>query len=674
MTGALPMLATYGGGLIGRAMRAADRAHVLSREGTQMLAELEAEAVTRLDTRLDQLAIPPLPIDTSKVLAAIGAGDVELAILAVLAAVETEPSAQRLANYVAGAIAGQAMPVGLIDLALGPDHRRGLLAAVARGAPLREHHLIEVVEPIDSLGRAATIRLAPRTLRWVAGSDPRELDPEVAGFATRLDPTWPSTLGPAARDVVAELVGQIAVFVEHQRPESPADVLLRGPAGSGRGEIAREACRRLGLVGLEVRASAMLAEDDPAGAAGALVREALLTGAVIIVEDWHELDTDDRGRRVRSELAPSSRVVIATASTDPLRSSPIRRALELDVPLPPAAKREALWAESLPASHVSLAPEIASLYRVGIGAIARISAGTATRAELHGKSSHARQDLGLAVRTEFEADIGTLAERREVTQTWDDLVLPEDTLQTVHEIIDQHRQRATVLGRWGFARKLGRGTGTIALFSGDPGTGKSMVAGLIARELGLDLYQIDLSRVLSKWLGESEKQLARLFDAAETGHVMLLFDEADALLARRSADPKSSNDRYANVETNYLLTRLEAFQGLAILTSNLEGSIDPALSRRLAFDLRFGFPDEEQRMLLWRAMLPAELPLLGPIDLRLLANRFELAGGHIRNIVLRAAYLAAGSGSDGMTMAHLIRAAEAEYADRGILVARGRLA
>src|SRR5437773_4219395 len=172
-----------------------------------------------------------------------------------------------------------------------------------------------------------------------------------------------------------------------------------------------------------------------------------------------------------------------------------------------------------------------------------------------------------------------------------------------------------------------------------------MVAGLIAKELGLELYQIDLSRVLSKWIGETEKNLSKVFDAAETGHVVLLFDEADALLGKRTSDMKSSNDRYANIETNYILQRIEQFHGIAVLTSNLEKSIDPALSRRLSFEIRFPFPDVEQRAEIWRRMLPAELPVEGEIDFFALADRFEIAGGHIRNVVLRAAYLAASDGT-----------------------------
>jgi SpoVK/Ycf46/Vps4 family AAA+-type ATPase len=260
----------------------------------------------------------------------------------------------------------------------------------------------------------------------------------------------------------------------------------------------------------------------------------------------------------------------------------------------------------------------------------------------------------------------------EVSQGWEDLVVPDDVGRTIAELVDQLRHRATVLGKWGFQRKLGKGLGTTALFSGEPGTGKSMVAGLISKTLGLELYQIDLSRVLSKWIGETEKNLAKVFDAAETGHVVLLFDEADALLGKRSSDIKNANDRYANIETNYILQRIEQFHGICILTSNLESSIDPALSRRLSFELRFPFPDVEHRAEIWKRMLPAELPVTGAVDFHLLADRFEIAGGHIRNIVLRAAYLAAAEATS-LTMAHLLRAAEYEYRDHGMLVAKGKL-
>jgi len=220
-------------------------------------------------------------------------------------------------------------------------------------------------------------------------------------------------------------------------------------------------------------------------------------------------------------------------------------------------------------------------------------------------------------------------------------------------------------------RTLATSRGLTALFSGPPGTGKTLVAGVIARELGLDLYQVDLSKLMSKWLGETERNLAAVFDAAEDGQVILLFDEADSLFAKRT-EVRSSNDRYANLEVNYLLQRLDAFEGIAILTTNASGSIDPAFKRRLSFRLSFPFPDEDTREQLWRAHLPPTLPVTGELALDKLARKYQLSGGYIRNACLRAAFLAAEDGA-GVTQQHLERAVALEYAELGKLSNSGAI-
>jgi SpoVK/Ycf46/Vps4 family AAA+-type ATPase len=224
---------------------------------------------------------------------------------------------------------------------------------------------------------------------------------------------------------------------------------------------------------------------------------------------------------------------------------------------------------------------------------------------------------------------------------------------------------------WGFDAKLTSARGLTALFYGPPGTGKSMVAGLIARELGLELYRIDLSRVVSKWLGETEKNLAEVFDAAEDGQVVLLFDEADALFARRT-EVKSSNDRYANLEVNYLLQRLDSFEGVAILTTNLDGSIDPAFKRRMSMRLQFPFPDEDIRKRLWAAHIPNATPVASDLDFGELARRFPLSGGYIRNSALRAAFIAAQERRP-LAQEHLLRAIALEYRELGAIATNGRL-
>ena len=242
-------------------------------------------------------------------------------------------------------------------------------------------------------------------------------------------------------------------------------------------------------------------------------------------------------------------------------------------------------------------------------------------------------------------------------------MLSRDQSSQVAELIARLRHRPLVLEEWGFAAKIGKGNGVAALFSGPPGTGKSMCAGLIANELGLDLYVVDGSKISSKWIGETEKNLAALFDAAEASHAVLLFDEADALFGKRS-DVKSSNDKHANAEVSYLLQRVEHYSGIAILTSNHESAIDPAFQRRLATHVRFELPDAEERSALWKAMIPSTAPVAEGLDFERLADRYEMSGGYIKNAALRAAFLAADL-STPITLSLLEHAARAEYEAMG---------
>jgi SpoVK/Ycf46/Vps4 family AAA+-type ATPase len=244
--------------------------------------------------------------------------------------------------------------------------------------------------------------------------------------------------------------------------------------------------------------------------------------------------------------------------------------------------------------------------------------------------------------------------------SWGDLVLPEPQLAVLRQIAAHVRHRFEVHERWGFASKSNRGLGVSVLFSGESGTGKTMAAEVLAGELELDLYRIDLASMVSKYIGETEKNLREVFDAAEETGAILLFDEADALFGSRS-EVKNSHDRYANVEVSYLLQRMEAYCGLAILTTNLKSAIDSAFQRRLRFIVPFPFPDERDRERIWRRIFPAETPLAG-VDCRKLAQ-LNVAGGHIRNIALGAAFLAADAGT-AVGMTHLLQAARSESSKR----------
>ena len=259
-------------------------------------------------------------------------------------------------------------------------------------------------------------------------------------------------------------------------------------------------------------------------------------------------------------------------------------------------------------------------------------------------------------RSQARPQLDDLAQRIEAMATWDDLVLPEREKHILRDISLHVRQRAKVYQEWGFAGKGGKGLGISALFSGASGTGKTMAAEVLAHELKLDLYRIDLSAVVSKYIGETEKNLRRIFDAAETSGAILLFDEADALFGKRT-QVKDSHDRHANVEVSYLLQRMEAYQGLAILTTNLKESLDQAFLRRLRFAIKFPFPDAAARSQIWQRIFPTKTPT-NKLDFNKLGC-LNVAGGNIRNIALNAAFVAADAG-EAVMMKHILQAAKSE--------------
>ncbi|MFT3691957.1 MAG: AAA family ATPase [Kofleriaceae bacterium] len=343
-------------------------------------------------------------------------------------------------------------------------------------------------------------------------------------------------------------------------------------------------------------------------------------------------------------------VIYCLGATDPTPANAIR----IDLATLSITERAACWRGVGVGDAV--AAELAARYAIGPGTIARVSG---------------EADLDAAVRRHLAHGLGAIATRIDRLPAWSSVILPDDIQDSIAELIGRIRHRATVFERWGFDRVMTTSRGTVALFQGGPGTGKTLVAGAIANELGLELYRVDVSRIMSKWIGETEQNLGTLFDAAEQGNAIILFDEADSLFAKRT-EVRNASDRYANLEVNYLLQRLDSFEGIAILTTNFGTAIDTAFKRRLSFRLTFPFPDEAQRERLWRAHLPATTPIRGPIDLAMLAKRYQLSGGYIRNCALRAAFLAAEQGGT-LTALHLERAIEAEYREIGKLANSGVL-
>lgn len=503
------------------------------------------------------------------------------------------------------------------------------------------------------------VRVASRVVELALGT--RELSDDVAAFA-KLERAPPSGEDLLIPDGILEALS--SAF----RGSTPSIPVIRGPEGSGRRSLALAAAHATGAPALVVQCDDLAVNASLAVLLAAIEREALLFGAVTVFVNADALaPSPERGAPDRTKLldrmfATHPGPIVATIS--PSMTAPLfetRGALTIDLTVPAEAERVVLWKREL-GTDADLATAAAARYRITGGMIKR----AARIAREHSQVAKAPVSLPYVqagVRGAIENKLSALGTLVEWKQSWDDLVLPDDSHEELREMIARVRHRRLVLDDWGFARKVAKGLGVPAMFHGPPGTGKTMAAGLVAAELGLDLYQIDLSRMVSKYIGETEKQLAQVFYAAEAGHAILLFDEADSLFAKRT-DVKSSNDRYANLEVNYLLQRMEAFSGITILTTNLDSGIDDAFKRRLAFRIAFPLPEAEERERLWQRMMPDAARVAPDINFKQLAERFEMSGGYIRNAALRAAYLAAADGNQ-IEMRHLVNAASLEYVSMG---------
>jgi hypothetical protein len=464
-------------------------------------------------------------------------------------------------------------------------------------------------------------------------------------------------------------------YANTPREGEPARIVVRGRTGSGRhtllASLASRAGRALGVIDLTT------VPREPAKLVAVLqtaLRRAMLRGLLPCVDGLELIGSEEPdtklqvGAVLRHHPGPLA-LRLPTDGQIPLDPG----YLLLDIPQRDERHRGESWAIALERHQIGLPDpsELASRYRVGPGIIERVCAEVVRRPETPPDAASWVRELDETVRQHLENRLGKTATRVTRLATWADMVLPEDIVDSLLEMTARVRHRKKVFEQWGFDRSITTARGITALFSGSPGTGKTMVAGVIARDLGLEMYRVDVSRITSKWIGETEKNLGSLFDAAEDGQVMLLFDEADSLFAKRT-EVKTSVDRYANMEVNYLLQRLDSFEGIAILTTNFGNAIDPAFKRRLTYRVTFPFPDEEMREQLWRSLIPPQVPIQGKLDFAGLSQRFRLSGGYIRNAALRAAFLAAEEGSS-LTHEHLERAIRMEFREIGKLAESGTL-
>jgi len=536
-------------------------------------------------------------------------------------------------------------------LAPGPAARLALLPRFAGDAPLRRLALLEVHarEPETPLLRHE-LRLAPGLLAWLMGQG--SLPPKFAAMVTRRPPD------PRLRDTL-RLAPSLAASGE--RLQSAAErgeriaVNLHGPDGAGRRSFAAALCGALDrpLYIVDGARSEALGDDEYGELLAVLARAARLERAAIC---WTGFE---RQRPALEQLQAVELLFFITHRPwHPALPPALLAALtELPVPVPELELRERLWGDALPELAPALRRVAADSFRftpAQIGAAAITARGIAAT----------REDLALdlpavllACRRHATPKLGALAAAVTTRRGWADLILPDEHTDQLREIVRRLHHRSRVLDEWGFGHTGARGL--VALFAGAPGTGKTMAAAIVARECARDLYRIDLSQVVSKYIGETEKHLELLFAEAEATDAALFFDEADAIFGKRGAI-RDASDRFANVEVGFLLQRIESFPGLVILATNLRKNIDAAFLRRLQVVVEFPVPDLASRARIWASVWPLEAPVDPSVDPQLLAERFDLSGGHIRNIAMSAAYLAAEEGA-AIGLRHVLAAARSEY-------------
>ena len=448
---------------------------------------------------------------------------------------------------------------------------------------------------------------------------------------------------------------------------------LRSASRSGALEAAR--------ISAQKRGQALLVADltgftDPAATdeiTRLVLTQALLWDAVPLLEIGEATPVAAVAAAAREYRALA--VVTSSERTPRLHVRGVRT-VEVQFSPADATARKSCWISSLKRNDVDIDTEIveqlANRFRLSPEQIETAAEESCAAAQCRlaahceeaiTKAEPLAEELYTAARGQSGSELATLARKLRPSYQWRDLVLPAETVEQLREICQRVNRREQVLGAWGFDRKLSLGKGTSALFAGPSGTGKTMAAEVIANEVKLDLFTIDLAGVVSKYIGETEKNLDRIFSAAEGSNAILFFDEADALFGKRS-EVRDSHDRYANLEISYLLQKMDAYEGVTILASNLRQHMDDSFIRRLAFTVLFPFPDEVYRRRIWRGIWPVETPLAGDIDFDDLAVRFKLSGGNIKNVALASAFLAAENGGV-VNLDHLLHAVEREYQKMG---------
>jgi hypothetical protein len=584
--------------------------------------------------------------------------DDDRAILLIALAAELDRRYERLFAYLQDDVTQRRATVNLVMNLLGQDAERrfAIWERLLPNAPLRAHHLVECVADAhmrDPIFLAHAVKVDLRIVAHLLGDVTP--DARLHHAVERL------------HTATSERAGQI------ESNEAPL-VYLQGHDAVEQRETAARFSLGQGVALARIDLNTLKTLPLPFDLVWRLaLREGYLGEAAVLVEGWEAILDDER--RVPVDVwqticaYPRMVFLAGTEGWEPEDADRSRRLLRIKLDTPPYDEQLRLWVDALQAQGVAADPgdiaELAGKFRLGAGSIRRGVQAALDYAATRGEPARLG-DLYAGAQAQTGLHLGKLAQRIDSRYVWDDLILPDDRLEQLRELCARARYGHVVREQWGYGRKIAPTRGISALFAGDSGTGKTMAAEVIASDLGLLLYKIDLSSVVSKYIGETEKNLRGLFDAAERTSAVLFFDEADALFGKRS-EVKDSHDRYANIEIAYLLQQIERYDGIAILATNLRQNLDEAFTRRLDFLIDFPFPEPEYRRKLWAAHFPADAPVGRDVNLDALAERYRLAGGNIRNAALAAAFLAAADGGV-ITMGHVRHAVRREHQKIGRLL------
>lgn len=661
------------------------------------LIEARKKQIAQVDRRLltlrneERTRGTPLPFD--QLVAAYRLEPVDAEILALAVAPMFDPGVRDLIARFRDNILLNFVDVDLC-LRVQFSTRRERLAALehfGENARLARQRLIKLRSHKEARAEqllAYEVQVPGRVVNFLLGQT--DLDPALSGYARLVPAAVPfhhvvlgeSTLADV-RNLAAQFSGRLrsagAALTTEMGPVSRGAALqFCGPSGTGKTHLARALATELGTHTLEVDCGRLASEDGRfKQVVEDLFWQARVSGAVIVFDRCEAILGEASGRltAVTGELDDFEGLAIFVTQDKTKLDPAMERWViyQVDFEPPDVEERARLWEIHLPKSpewgpdvDVEFLATQFELTGNQIRNAALVGANMALAEPLsEGQQRITARHLHRAAHAQMRASLSQYARRSKIKLSLEDLILPDAEKKEVQTIIDAAKSRAFVMSKWGFGSKLSTGKGVVVLFSGDPGTGKTLCAEIMARELEQELYQISIPQVMSKYIGETEKNIQKIFDSAKANHAMLLFDEADSLFTSR-VKVESSVDKFSNMETNLLLQEIERFDGVVILTTNLEKSIDKAFNRRIQFKVHFPSPEPPARSAIWKLLFPKACPIAPDMDWDLVGKSFDISGGHIKNAVLRAAYRAAITGGV-VTMETIRFAAEQECKQAGKL-------